>query len=144
MIFSFLAQRSYYIVVQKHPVIVKGPFLYLQNAKDELKIIAKNGKSRMIVEIIDGSIQVEGYWLFGKIKMFVHVSPNSLLQSSIFLAMAVQNPILVSSARGNQKLAGAMESGNFTHFLRETRNSEKNTKFRSLAFVTITRNLIYF
>ena len=54
--------------------------------------------------------------------------------------MAVQDPILVSSARGNQKIAGAMQSGNFTQYQRET----ENTEFCSLALIMITRNLIYF
>ena len=59
---------SEYIVVQRNPVIVKGPYLDLQLAKEELKEIAKNKKpwdiingnerSRMMLEIIDGAIQV--------------------------------------------------------------------------------------
>ena len=48
-----------YIVVQRSPPIVKGPYSDLQLAKNELKEIAKNGKSRMMLEIIDGAIQVE-------------------------------------------------------------------------------------
>ena len=40
---------------------MKGPYLDLQSAKDELQEIAKNGdenQSRMMLEIIDGAIQV--------------------------------------------------------------------------------------
>ena len=48
-----------YIVVQRSPPIVKGPYSDLQSSKNELKEIAKNGKSRMMLEIIDGAIQVE-------------------------------------------------------------------------------------
>ena len=47
-----------YIVVQKSPPIVKGPYWDLQSAKNELRKIAKNGKSRMMLKIIDGAIQV--------------------------------------------------------------------------------------
>jgi hypothetical protein len=51
--------RLQYIVVQRHPEIVKGPFSDLQLAKDELEKISKNGKSRMMLEIIDGVLQVD-------------------------------------------------------------------------------------
>ena len=58
--FVFLASTLQgYIVVQRSPPIVKGPYSDLQFAKNELKEIAKNGKSRMMLEIIDGAIQVE-------------------------------------------------------------------------------------
>ena len=50
---------SEYIVVQRDPVIVKGPYLDLQLAQDELKEMAKNDGSRMMVEFIDGVIQVD-------------------------------------------------------------------------------------
>ena len=65
---------SEYIVVQRNPVIVKGPYLDLQLAKDELKEIAKNGGipepgsttgSRMMLEIIDGEIQVDPHFING-------------------------------------------------------------------------------
>ena len=56
---------SEYIVVQRDPVIVKGPYLDLQLAKDELKVIAKNGRSRMMLEIIDGAIQVDPHFING-------------------------------------------------------------------------------
>ena len=56
---------SEYIVVQKIPVIVKGPYLDLQLAKDELKEIAKNGKSRMMLEIINGALQVNPHIING-------------------------------------------------------------------------------
>ena len=58
-----------YIVVQRNPIIVKGPYLDIKLAKEELKEIAKNKKpwdiinghdrSRMMLEIIDGAIQVD-------------------------------------------------------------------------------------
>ena len=56
---------SEYFVVQKDPVIVKGPYLDLQLAKDELKEIAKNGGLRMMVEIIDGEIQENPHKISG-------------------------------------------------------------------------------
>ena len=56
---------SKYIVVQRNPVIVKGRYLDLQLAQDELKEIAKNGKSRMMLEIIDGAIQVDPHFING-------------------------------------------------------------------------------
>ena len=37
----------------------------LQLAKDELKEIAKNGKSRMMLEIIDGALQVNPHFING-------------------------------------------------------------------------------
>ena len=37
----------------------------LQLAKDELKEIAKNGKSRMMLEIIDGELQVNPHIING-------------------------------------------------------------------------------
>ena len=51
--------------MQRDPVIVKGPYWYLQSAKDELKEIAKNGGSRMMLEIIDGAIQVDPHFIDG-------------------------------------------------------------------------------
>ena len=64
-----LDSDSEYIVVQRNPIIVKGPYLDLKLAKEELKEIAKNKKpwdvingherSRMMLEIIDGAIQVD-------------------------------------------------------------------------------------
>ena len=53
------------MVVQRSPEIVKGPYLDLQLAKDELKEIAKNGKSRAILEIIDGSVQFDPHKING-------------------------------------------------------------------------------
>jgi hypothetical protein len=44
---------------------VKGPYLDLQLAKDELKEIAKNGGSRMMLEIIDGAVQVDPHVING-------------------------------------------------------------------------------
>jgi hypothetical protein len=53
---------------------VKGPYLDLQLAKDELKEIAKKGGipevgsttgSRMMLEIIDGAIQVDPHFING-------------------------------------------------------------------------------
>ena len=52
--FSDLIQG--YIVVQRNPNIVKGPYLNLEIARDELKD-AKNAASRMMLEIFDGAIQ---------------------------------------------------------------------------------------
>ena len=57
--------NSEYIVVQRNPVIVKGPYSDLQSAKDELKEIAKNGGSRMMLEIIDGVLQVDPHRING-------------------------------------------------------------------------------
>ena len=54
-----------YILVQNNPSIVKGPFLDLQFAKNELKEIAKNNKSRMMIEIINGSIQMDPHTISG-------------------------------------------------------------------------------
>ena len=53
------------MVVQRNPVIVKGPYSDIQSAKDELKEIAKNGGSRMMLEIIDGAIQVDPHFING-------------------------------------------------------------------------------
>ena len=53
------------MVVQRSPEIVKGPYLDLQLAKDELKEIAKNGKNRMMLEIIDGVIQEDPHHING-------------------------------------------------------------------------------
>ena len=67
MLFHFFQffSVSEYIVVQRNPVIVKGPYLNLKLAKDELKEIAKNGKSRMMLEIIDGALQVNPHIING-------------------------------------------------------------------------------
>ena len=54
-----------YIVVQRNPVIVKGPYSDLQSAKDELTEIAKNGGSRMMLEIIGGALQVDPHFING-------------------------------------------------------------------------------
>ena len=40
-----------------NPQIVKGPFSNLQEAKNELRRIARNGKMRMMVEVINGVIK---------------------------------------------------------------------------------------
>ena len=45
-----------YFVVQRDPVIVKGPYSTVQEAKMELKEVAKNGQSRMIVEVINNVV----------------------------------------------------------------------------------------
>ena len=52
-------------MVQSNPPIVKGPYLDLQFAKNELTEMAKNGYSRMMVEIINGSIQVDPHTING-------------------------------------------------------------------------------
>ena len=52
-------------MVQRSPVIVKGPYLDLHLAKDELKKVSKNGKKRMMLEIIDGAIQVDPHTING-------------------------------------------------------------------------------
>ena len=74
LVTSFIFLGSEYIVVQRNPVIVKGPYLDLQLAKDKLKEIAKNGGipepgsttgSRMMLEIIDGEIQVDPHFING-------------------------------------------------------------------------------
>ena len=44
---------------------MKGPYSDLQLAKDELKEIAKNNGSRMMLEIIDGKIQVDPHIING-------------------------------------------------------------------------------
>ena len=43
-------------MVQRDPVIVKGPYSTVQEAKMELKEVAKNGQSRMIVEVINNVV----------------------------------------------------------------------------------------
>ena len=48
-----------------NPPIVNGPYNDLQLAKDELKQIAKNGKSRMIVEVINGIIREDPHMITG-------------------------------------------------------------------------------
>ena len=55
-----------YIVVQKIPPIVIGPYSDLELAKNELRKFANNGKSsRMILEIINGVIQVDPHMING-------------------------------------------------------------------------------
>ena len=44
---------------------MKGRYFDLQLAQDELKEIAKNGGSRMMLEIIDGAIQVDPNYISG-------------------------------------------------------------------------------
>ena len=44
---------------------MKGRYFDLQLAQDELKEIAKNGKSRMMLEIIDGALQVDPHIIDG-------------------------------------------------------------------------------
>ena len=44
---------------------MKGPYLDLQFAKKELTEMAKNGYSRMMVEIINGSLQVDPHTIIG-------------------------------------------------------------------------------
>ena len=44
---------------------MKGSFLDLQFAKNELKEIAKNNKSRMMIEINKGSIQMDPHTISG-------------------------------------------------------------------------------
>ena len=74
LVTSFIFLGSEYIVVQRNPVIVKGPYSDLKLAKDKLKEIAKNGGipepgsttgSRMMLEIIDGEIQVDPHFING-------------------------------------------------------------------------------
>ena len=52
-------------MVQRDPRIVKGPYYDLQMAKTELTKIAGNGKSRMMVEIIDGVVQKDPHYISG-------------------------------------------------------------------------------
>ena len=54
-----ILRGNVYIVVQKFPQIVKGPYRDLQLAKMELKKVAKNGYERMILEIKNGVLQAE-------------------------------------------------------------------------------------
>ena len=63
--FIFIFSESQYIVVQRNPVIVKGPYFDLQLAKDELEEISKSGGSRMMLEIIDGKIQEDPHKING-------------------------------------------------------------------------------
>ena len=42
--------------MQRDPEIVKGPYSTVQEAKTELKEVAKNGQSRMIVEVINNVV----------------------------------------------------------------------------------------
>ena len=63
--FIFIFSESQYIVVQRNPVIVKGPYFDLQLAKDELEEISKSGGSRMMLEIIDGELQVDPQYING-------------------------------------------------------------------------------
>ena len=44
---------------------MQGPYVYLELAKDKLKQIAKNGGIRMMLEIIDGAIQVDPHIING-------------------------------------------------------------------------------
>ena len=44
---------------------MQGPYVYLELAKDKLKQIAKNGGSRLMLEIIDGAIQVDPHIING-------------------------------------------------------------------------------
>ena len=54
-----------YIVVQRNPPMVKGPYWDLQFAQNELKEIAKSGESRMMLEITDGAIPVDPHLING-------------------------------------------------------------------------------
>ena len=48
-----------------NPQIVKGPFSNLQEAKNELRRIARNGKMRMMVEVINGVIKEDPHKING-------------------------------------------------------------------------------
>ena len=54
-----------YFVVQRDPEIVKGPYSTVQEAKTELKEVAKNGQSRMIVEAINNVVKEDPWWIDG-------------------------------------------------------------------------------
>ena len=62
-----------YILVQRHPCngnlcqapTVKGPYLNIQLAKNELKEMAKNGGSRMMLEFIHGAIKGDPHLING-------------------------------------------------------------------------------
>ena len=54
-----------YIVVQRNPPMVKGPYCDLQFAKTELEEIAKSGGSRMMLEMIDGTIPADPHLING-------------------------------------------------------------------------------
>ena len=64
--FHFIDSKNY-IVVQMNPQIVKGPFSNLQEAKNELRRIARNGKwkKRMMVEVINGVIKEDPHKING-------------------------------------------------------------------------------
>ena len=63
--FIFSGSISGYIVVQRNPPIVKGPYWDLQFAKNELQEISKSGGSRMMLEITDGAIPVDPHLING-------------------------------------------------------------------------------
>ena len=48
-----------------NPQIVKGPYSNLQEAKNELRRIAENGKMRMMVEVINGVIIEDPHMING-------------------------------------------------------------------------------
>ena len=52
-------------MVQRDPEIVKGPYSTVQEAKTELKEVAKNGQSRMIVEAINNVVKEDPWWIDG-------------------------------------------------------------------------------
>ena len=54
-----------YIVVQRNPPMVIGPYWDLQFAQNELKEIGKRGGSRMMLEITDGAIPVDPHLING-------------------------------------------------------------------------------
>ena len=54
-----------YIVVQRNPPMVIGPYWDLQFAQNELKEIGKSGGSRMMLEITDGVIPVDPHLING-------------------------------------------------------------------------------
>ena len=56
---------SMYILVQRNPPNVKGPYLNIQLAKNELKEMAKNGGSRMMLEFIHGAINGDPHLING-------------------------------------------------------------------------------
>ena len=64
-IFFHFIDGKKYIVVQMNPQIVKGPFSNLQEAKNELRRIARNGKMRMMVEVINGVIKEDPHKING-------------------------------------------------------------------------------
>ena len=65
MMLPFYFSDSTYILVQRNPPTVKGPYSNIQFAKNELKEMAKDGGSRMMLEFIHGAIKGDPHWING-------------------------------------------------------------------------------